>query len=131
MSEVQHTGAAIDMFDVLHDSLDLDSTGSVVECKNGERYITMYSGGVKYIASEGDLLAKIDSTLVGQPGSVIKLPYYSYIGDAAVVAEGADIPIKQLSETTVSVQISKIGNGVQISDEAILSGYGDPRRSLS
>jgi len=71
-------------------------------------------------------LAKIDSTLVGQPGSVIKLPYYSYIGDAAVVAEGADIPIKQLSETTVSVQISKIGNGVQISDEAILSGYGDP-----
>ena len=60
MSEIQSTGAAIDMFDVLHDSLDLDSTGSVVECKNGERYITMYSGGVKYIASEGELLAKID-----------------------------------------------------------------------
>lgn len=71
-------------------------------------------------------LAKIDSSLVGQPGSTIKLPYYNYIGDAAVVAEGADIPIKQLSESTVSVTISKIGNGVQVSDEAVLSGYGDP-----
>ena len=53
MNEIQSTGAVIDMFDVLHNSLDLDSTGSVVECKNGERYITMYSDGVKYIASEG------------------------------------------------------------------------------
>ena len=71
-------------------------------------------------------LAKIDTTLVGSAGNTVKLPYYSYIGDASVVAEGADIPIKQLTQTTKPVQIQKVGNGIQITDEAVLSGYGDP-----
>lgn len=71
-------------------------------------------------------LAVIDTTLEGRPGSTVTLPSYAYIGKATDVAEGADISIKKLSETTVQVQISKIGNGVQITDEAFLSGYGDP-----
>lgn len=71
-------------------------------------------------------LAVVDSTLVGRAGSQITLPHYTYIGDAATVAEGADITINQLTETSVPVTIHKIGNGVQISDEAILSGFGDP-----
>lgn len=71
-------------------------------------------------------LAVIDTTLVGRPGDTVKLPYYNYIGTATVVAEGSDIPIKQLTEQTKEVKIQKIGNGVQLTDEAVLSGYGDP-----
>lgn len=71
-------------------------------------------------------LATIDDTLVGRPGNTISLPSYSYIGDASTVAEGADIGISQLIEAAVTATIHKIGNGVQITDEAVLSGYGDP-----
>lgn len=71
-------------------------------------------------------LAQVDYTLVGNAGSKVKLPYYSYIGDAVTVNEGADIPIKQLTQTTKEVTIAKVGNGIQITDEAVLSGYGDP-----
>ena len=71
-------------------------------------------------------LARIDTTLVGRPGSTITLPSYAYIGDATDVAEGADIPIGQLTESTVSATVKKVGRGVQLTDEAVLSGYGDP-----
>lgn len=71
-------------------------------------------------------LARIDMTLAGRPGSTITLPSYAYIGDAEVVAEGADIPVAQLAQSTAEVTIHKIGKGVQITDEAVLSGYGDP-----
>ena len=75
-------------------------------------------------------LAKVDTTLVGQPGSTVKLPYYTYIGDAVVVAEGEDIPIRQLTQSTKEVKISKIGNGGVLTDESVLSGYGDPTGEL-
>ena len=71
-------------------------------------------------------LATVDTTLVGRPGSKLTLPSYAYIGDAEVVAEGADIPVAQLTQSTVEVEIHKIGKGVQITDEAVLSGYGNP-----
>lgn len=71
-------------------------------------------------------LAVVDTTLVGQAGSTIKLPQYAYIGDATVVTEASDIPIRQLTQTSTPVEIYKVGSGVQISDEAVLSGYGDP-----
>lgn len=71
-------------------------------------------------------LATIDRTLQGRPGSTITLPSFAYIGDASTVAEGADIPIKQLTASSTPVTIHKIGNGIQITDEAVLSGYGDP-----
>ena len=71
-------------------------------------------------------LATIDDTLVGRPGNTISVPSYSYIGDASTVSEGADIGISQLTASSTPVQIHKIGNGVQITDEAALSGFGDP-----
>lgn len=71
-------------------------------------------------------LCEIDSTLVGQPGSKLSLPSYAYIGDATDVAEGTDIPIAQLSETKVDVPIKKAARGVQLTDESVLSGFGDP-----
>lgn len=72
-------------------------------------------------------LCRIDTTLAGRPGSTITLPTYAYIGDATAVAEGADIPISQLTESTAEVTIAKVGKGVQLTDEAVLSGYGDPK----
>lgn len=72
-------------------------------------------------------LAVIDDTLEGRPGSTVDLPRYAYIGDATTVAEGADIPITKLEEDSVPVSIHKIAKGTQITDEAILSGYGNPR----
>lgn len=67
-------------------------------------------------------LAKIDMTLVGRDGDELTMPAYDYIGMAEDVAEGADIPIKKLNQTTEKVKVSKIGLGVQFTDEALLSG---------
>lgn len=71
-------------------------------------------------------LATIDSTLVGQPGDTLTLPSWNYIGDASLVAEGADITVAQLTATPATAQVHKIGKAVEITDEAVLSGYGDP-----
>lgn len=71
-------------------------------------------------------LATIDTTLVGQPGNTVKLPSYNYIGDGAVLAEGVSLTPSLLSTTTTNVTIEKIAKGVELTDEAILSGYGDP-----
>ena len=71
-------------------------------------------------------LAMIDYTLQGQAGDRVTLPYYAYIGAASQVSEGYDIPVKKLTQATKSVGIVKLGNAVQLTDEAVLSGYGDP-----
>ena len=71
-------------------------------------------------------LAVIDTTLQGRPGSTVTVPRYAYIGDATVVAEGADIPISKLEQDTADAEIHKIAKGTQITDEAMLSGFGDP-----
>lgn len=71
-------------------------------------------------------LARIDNTLEGRAGNTVTLPYYSYIGKASSVSEGYDIPIAKLTQLTSSVTIVKYGKAVQITDEAVLSGYGDP-----
>ena len=71
-------------------------------------------------------LARLDYTLQGRAGNTVTLPYYSYIGAASAVSEGYDIGIRKLTQTSSSVTIVKYGVAVQLTDEAVLSGYGDP-----
>ena len=71
-------------------------------------------------------LATIDNTLEGQAGDTISLPHFNYIGDASTLAEGIALTPAQLTASAVTVQIHKIAQGVELTDEAILSGYGDP-----
>lgn len=71
-------------------------------------------------------LAEIDTTLVGRPGDTITLPSWNYIGDAATLSEGVSLTASLLSAGTVNATIHKVAKGVEITDEAVLSGYGDP-----
>ena len=72
-------------------------------------------------------IAQIDNTLENRgEGDSIKFPKYAYIGAAAGVNEGASIGVTNLSTTSVTKTVSKIGKGVGITDEAMLSAYGNP-----
>ena len=70
--------------------------------------------------------AKMDTTLQGRAGNTITIPVFGYIGDAANVEEGASIGASELTTTDKQFTVKKIGKGVDLTDEAILSGYGDP-----
>jgi len=71
-------------------------------------------------------LCVVEDTLQGRAGDLIKVPVYSYIGDAEAVTEGGELPLQTLAAPFVSIEIKKAGNGVEISDEVMHAGYGDP-----
>lgn len=70
--------------------------------------------------------AKIDTTLQGQAGNTITIPQYAYIGDAEDVAEGIECGTTVLTASTTQVKVKKAMKAVELTDEAILSGYGNP-----
>lgn len=71
-------------------------------------------------------LATIDTTLVGQPGNTITVPKFAYIGDAIDVAEGVPISPVLLTASSTPATVKKAAKAVEITDESVLSGYGDP-----
>lgn len=71
-------------------------------------------------------LADIDTSLVGVPGDELTVPQWNYVGDAEEVAEGATIPTEQLGHVTTKMKVKKAAKGIELTDEAVLSGYGDP-----
>ena len=54
------------------------------------------------------------------------MPQYSYIGDAEDIAEGAEVGTTKLVATTTQATIKKAMKAVELTDEAVLSGYGNP-----
>lgn len=70
--------------------------------------------------------AKIDTTLQGIPGNTVTVPQYSYIGDAEDIAEGIECGTVQLQTSTTEATIKKAMKAVELTDEAVLSGYGNP-----
>lgn len=71
-------------------------------------------------------IAKVDTTLQGNAGNEVTVPQYKYIGDAEDIAEGVAMGTAKLETGSTSFTIKKAGKGVAITDEAVLSGYGDP-----
>lgn len=71
--------------------------------------------------------AKVDTTLEGKnAGDTITVPRFSYIGDAEDVAEGVECGTVQLTADTTQATVKKAMKAVTLTDEAILSGFGDP-----
>lgn len=60
-----------------------------------------------------------------QVGS-ISVPAYKYIGDAEVVAEGVAIDPVKLSQTAEQLTLHKVAKAVNITDEALKGGFGNP-----
>lgn len=71
-------------------------------------------------------LLTIDTTLQGIPGNTVTVPKWGLIGVAEEVAELGAIPYEKLTTSKTTMTIKKVGKGVHFSDEALLSGYGDP-----
>lgn len=69
---------------------------------------------------------KVDNTLEGAPGSTVTVPKWGYIGEAEDLGEGQPIDTTKMAFTTSQYTIKKIGKGVRLTDEAQLSGYGNP-----
>ena len=70
--------------------------------------------------------AKIDTTLQGRPGDTITIPKYAYIGAATDLAEGVTADKTKLGTTKGTFTVKKAVKQVELTDEAVLSGYGNP-----
>lgn len=71
-------------------------------------------------------LAYVERTLVGQAGNTLTVPKWVYSGDAKDIAEGVAIEPDQLTTAQATMTIKKAGKGIELTDEAVLSGFGDP-----
>lgn len=76
-------------------------------------------------------LAVVGTELQGRAGNTLTLPTWQYIGDAADLAEGdADTPVA-LETQSREIKIKKASKSVEITDEALLSGYGNPADEIA
>lgn len=70
--------------------------------------------------------AKVDTSLQGVAGDTKTVPSWNYIGDAADVAEGAEVDLTAMSAGTKTFTIKKAMKAVGITQEAVNSGLGNP-----
>ena len=70
---------------------------------------------------------KVDRTLSGKAGNTITVPQWAYIGAAEDVAEGAESTVATMTATDKEYTVKKAVKNVEVTDESVLSGYGDPK----
>lgn len=70
--------------------------------------------------------ASVNNDLKGIPGDTITIPVWAYIGAADDVAEGAEVTTAVMTASSKSVKIKTAGKAVTLTDQAVLSGLGDP-----
>ena len=71
--------------------------------------------------------AKFDTRLEGKnAGDTITVPQFAYIGDAEDIAEGIECGTVLLTATSTTAIVKKAMKAVELTDEAVLSGFGDP-----
>jgi N4-gp56 family major capsid protein len=62
----------------------------------------------------------------GDQAGKISVPKYEYIGDAEVIGEGIAIDPTLLSQASDDLDVIKVGKAVNLTDEAVKGGFGDP-----
>ena len=74
----------------------------------------------------------VDNTLQGIPGTTITVPRFVWgNGEVEVVPEGQDIPIRELNTDQASYTVKKVGEGYELTDEVVLSAYGNPMGQIA
>ena len=76
-------------------------------------------------------LAVVGTELQGRAGNTLTLPTWQYIGDAADLEEGAEDTPVALEAQSREITIKKASKSVEITDEALLSGYGNPAEEIA
>lgn len=102
-----------------------DNTTTMANMVNPEVMADMISADLPK-AIRFTAIAPIDTKLEGQPGNTVTVPRFKYIGDAKDFSEGESIDYSQLTTDTDQFTIKKAGIGVKFTDEAMMSGYGNP-----
>lgn len=69
---------------------------------------------------------KVDKTLEGRAGNTITIPRYKYIGMAKKYGENTAIDADKLETEDVDYTVEKACKSIELTDEAVLSGHGDP-----
>lgn len=77
-------------------------------------------------ALQASKLYKVDRTLTAKPGNTITVPKWDYIGAADDLAEGVEGTVTQMTATDVDYTVKKAVKNIVLTDEAMLSGYGNP-----
>ncbi len=68
---------------------------------------------------------KVDTTLQGNEGDTITIPKFLYTGDCKEINEGEEIPIRKLGVSSEQYTIKMVGDGIELTDMAVLSAHGN------
>lgn len=72
-------------------------------------------------------LYEVDNTLTGKAGNTVTVPSYEYVGAADDLAENTEGTSVALTATEKEYTVKKAAKFITLTDEAALSGYGNPK----
>ncbi|WP_025620350.1 N4-gp56 family major capsid protein [Salinispora cortesiana] len=68
-----------------------------------------------------------DDTLVGNPGNTVDFPKWDALGELDDLTEGVAMTTEALTQSATKATIREAGKAVEITDNAMLTGLGDPQ----